>query len=172
MSSNPLTDLDTIERARLEALLVEFDLRWSPDRLDADVCQLPPSGSFRAAALREMAEADLIAMQAETRARVTEILAELARVNRLTMLYHGTVLPQASATVASALAAYQVGKVDFMTSAGLRALLTMAKLVQSARGEMRICSPSPAVRDVLTTSGFNSLIHIFDDEMAAVESWN
>ena len=41
--------------------------------------------------------------------------AELARVNRLTMLYHGTVLPQASATVASALAAYQVGKVDFMT---------------------------------------------------------
>lgn len=65
-----------------------------------------------------------------------------------------------------------LGKVDFMTSAGLRALLTMAKLVQSARGEMRICSPSPAVRDVLTTSGFNSLIHIFDDETAAVESWN
>jgi outer membrane protein TolC len=66
-------------------------------------------------AMREMAEADLVGMQAETSARVIEILAELDRVRRLTTLYHGTVLPQASATVASALAAYQVGSVDFMT---------------------------------------------------------
>jgi outer membrane protein TolC len=70
---------------------------------------------LEAVAMREMAQADLGAMRAETRARVIEILAELERVDRLTTLYRGTVLPQAGTTVASALAAYQVGSVDFMT---------------------------------------------------------
>jgi outer membrane protein TolC len=70
---------------------------------------------LEAVAMREMAQADLAAMQADTRARVIEILAELDRVDRLTTLYRGTVLPQAGTSVASALAAYQVGSVDFMT---------------------------------------------------------
>jgi WD40 repeat protein/tRNA A-37 threonylcarbamoyl transferase component Bud32 len=59
VSSNPLTDLDTDERARLEALLVEFDQHWSPDCLDLAVRQLPASGRFRMAALREMVKIDL-----------------------------------------------------------------------------------------------------------------
>ncbi|HEX9893161.1 MAG TPA: TolC family protein [Gemmatimonadales bacterium] len=70
---------------------------------------------LEALAMREMAEADLATLKAETRAAVLEILAELDRVTRLTALYRGTVLPQAGATVSSALAAYQVGSVDFMT---------------------------------------------------------
>ena len=70
---------------------------------------------LEAQAMREMAEADLAGSKAETRARVLEILADLDRVARLTALYRGTVLPQAGATVSSALAAYQVGTVDFMT---------------------------------------------------------
>lgn len=65
-----------------------------------------------------------------------------------------------------------LNKLEFLSSAGLRVLLTMAKLVQAGRGEMRVCSPSAVVREVLATSGFNSLIHIFDDEKSAVESWN
>ena len=68
-----------------------------------------------AIAMREMAEADLAGLKAETRAGVLELLAELDRVIRLAALYRGTVLPQTGATVGSALAAYQVGTVDFMT---------------------------------------------------------
>ncbi len=70
---------------------------------------------LEALAMRDMAEADLAGLKAETRAAVLELVAELDRVARLTALYRGTVLPQAGASVNSALAAYQVGSVDFMT---------------------------------------------------------
>ena len=68
-----------------------------------------------AAAMREMAAADLAAMRADTRARVTEAYANLVRARNLAALYRTTILPQAEATVSSALAAYRVGSVDFMT---------------------------------------------------------
>jgi outer membrane protein, heavy metal efflux system len=66
-------------------------------------------------AMREMAEADLGAMRADTRARVAEAYASLTRARNLTALYRNTVLPQAEATASSALSAYRVGGVDFMT---------------------------------------------------------
>lgn len=62
-----------------------------------------------------MAVADLRAMQADTRGRVGETNADLRRSRNLAALYRGTVIPQAEATVSSALAAYRVGSVDFMT---------------------------------------------------------
>jgi outer membrane protein, heavy metal efflux system len=66
-------------------------------------------------AMREMAEADLGAMRADTRARVAEAYASLTRARNLGTLYRNTVLPQAEASASSALAAYRVGGVDFMT---------------------------------------------------------
>jgi cobalt-zinc-cadmium efflux system outer membrane protein len=68
-----------------------------------------------AAAMRQMAAADLEAMRADTRGRVAELYAGAERARRLGDLYRGTILPQAHTTVASALAAYRVGGVDFMT---------------------------------------------------------
>ena len=68
-----------------------------------------------ASAMRQMAAADLAAMQADTRGRVAELYANAERARRLGELYQGTILPQAHTTVASALAAYRVGGVDFMT---------------------------------------------------------
>jgi len=68
-----------------------------------------------ASAMREMAEAELAAMQAETRARVVELVTDVGRAHRLALLYRGDVLPQAEATVNAALAAYRTGQVDFMT---------------------------------------------------------
>jgi outer membrane protein TolC len=67
------------------------------------------------AAMREMAVADLEAMRAETRGRVAELYASAERARRLGALYSETILPQANTTVASALAAYRTGGVDFMT---------------------------------------------------------
>ena len=68
-----------------------------------------------ATAMRQMTQADLTAMRAETRGKIGEAYANLERARALAALYRTTVLPQAEATVASALAAYRVGSVDFMT---------------------------------------------------------
>jgi outer membrane protein TolC len=66
-------------------------------------------------AMKAMAVADLAAMRAETRGKIGEAYAELARARDLARLYRTTVLPQAEATVSSALSSYRVGRVDFMT---------------------------------------------------------
>jgi anti-anti-sigma factor len=58
--------------------------------------------------------------------------------------------------------------VDYVSSAGLRAILVAAKLLQTARGEMRICSPNANVREVLEVSGFNSLLNLHDTEAEAL----
>jgi outer membrane protein TolC len=68
-----------------------------------------------AAAMTRMAQADLAAMRAETRGRIGEAYAGLERARALATLYRTAVLPQAEAAAASALAAYRVGGVDFMT---------------------------------------------------------
>jgi outer membrane protein, heavy metal efflux system len=67
------------------------------------------------AAMRRMGEAELLAMRAKTRGEVTKAFADLVRARNLAALYRTTIIPQAEATVASALAAYRVGTVDFMT---------------------------------------------------------
>ncbi|MEZ4413272.1 MAG: TolC family protein [Gemmatimonadales bacterium] len=67
------------------------------------------------AAMRQMATDDLRAMQADTRGRVAELIAEIDRTRALRAIYAQTLLPQAEATLNSARAAYQVGSVDFMT---------------------------------------------------------
>ena len=81
-------------------------------------------------AMRQMAEADLAAMRADTRARVTEAYAGLTRARNLAALYRNTVLPQAEATASSALSAYRVGGVDFM------ALLDNRMVVNQYRQEL------------------------------------
>lgn len=68
-----------------------------------------------AAAMTAMAHADLAAMRAETRARVTEAYATFQRGRTLRDLYQTTVLPQAEAAVTAALASYRVGEVNLMT---------------------------------------------------------
>ena len=65
--------------------------------------------------MRQMATADLAAMRAQTRGEVAQAYAALSRARNLAGLYRTTVLPQAEASVESALAAYRVGSVDFMT---------------------------------------------------------
>lgn len=68
-----------------------------------------------AEAMQQMATADLAEMRAETRGRVAQLYAAIRRSKRLARLYRTTILPQSGTTVASALAAYRVGGVDFMT---------------------------------------------------------
>ena len=68
-----------------------------------------------AGAMTQMARADLAMMRADTRGKIGEAYANLTRARSLAELYRTTILPQAEATASSALAAYRVGRVDFMT---------------------------------------------------------
>jgi cobalt-zinc-cadmium efflux system outer membrane protein len=68
-----------------------------------------------ARAMQRMAESELGGARAEVGARIGELLAELDRARSLVGLYEGEVLPEARATVESALSSYRVGAVDFMT---------------------------------------------------------
>lgn len=104
-----------------------------------------------ASAMREMAAADLRAMEAETRGRVGELVAAIARARRLRALYLGTILPQATTTAASAAAAYRVGGVDFMTLLDARmsvntyrqAAVTAAAELGEAIAELEMLTATP-----------------------------
>lgn len=67
------------------------------------------------AAMQEMEEAKELDLYNETFARIAELTAEADRARSLSVLYATAVLPQARAAVESALSAYRVGEVDYMT---------------------------------------------------------
>jgi len=62
-------------------------------------------------------------------------------------------------------------KVDFVSSAGLRVIIRGAKMLKGRRGELKLCNPRSDVRSVLETSGFYSLIKIYDTEKEAVSAF-
>jgi outer membrane protein TolC len=68
-----------------------------------------------AAAMQQMASADLTRMRTQVDARIAELVAGLERNRTLVQLYANDVLPQAEANVQSAFSSYRVGQVDFMT---------------------------------------------------------
>ncbi|MFQ5535990.1 MAG: TolC family protein [Gemmatimonadota bacterium] len=68
-----------------------------------------------AAAMADVAEADLGDVRAAVDARIDELLADLRQARTLIRLYREEILPQARTTVQSSFSAYRVGAVDFMT---------------------------------------------------------
>ncbi len=62
-------------------------------------------------------------------------------------------------------------KVEYVSSAGLRVILTAAKLLKSSTGEMKICNANGVVKGILKTSGFNHIIDIYDGENDAIEAF-
>ena len=51
--------------------------------------------------------------------------------------------------------------VDFVTSAGLRAVLAILKKVKAANGVLALCGVRPAVREILDITGLTPMIQIF-----------
>jgi outer membrane protein TolC len=75
--------------------------------------QLPMRDEMRA--MQAMEEAEERDLYNETYARLAELRAQAERARNLSALYASAVLPQARAAVESALSAYRVGRVDYMT---------------------------------------------------------
>ena len=50
--------------------------------------------------------------------------------------------------------------VDYLSSAGLCALLNLGKLADAKQGRLFLCSPAPSVRQILKMSGFDKIFKI------------
>ena len=61
--------------------------------------------------------------------------------------------------------------VEFMSSAGLRALLGAVKEARSSGGDLRIISTNPGINKVLKMSGFNNIAKVFPSQAEAVSSF-
>ncbi len=64
---------------------------------------------------RTAAEADLAALRNELAARVEELVVEVQRLDEQIALVETALLPQAEGALASSWAAYETGKVEFLT---------------------------------------------------------
>jgi anti-anti-sigma factor len=64
--------------------------------------------------------------------------------------------------------ALDMSELDYISSAGLRALLVLAKKVQQANGKVVLFGLVPNVREVFAVSGFDTIFSIQPDPASAV----
>lgn len=68
--------------------------------------------------------------------------------------------------------ALDCAKLDYVSSAGLRAILSAAKRAKQAKGKLTLGSPTQQVNEILDIAGFASILPIFksiDEAVAACE---
>lgn len=99
---------DGMARDDMVSLTVAINLPiWRKSRLEPQVAE--------ARAMRRLAEDMLAAQRQETEAELEKQVAWVQQWRATAELYQRTLLPQVRAAVTSALAAYRVGRVDFLT---------------------------------------------------------
>lgn len=59
----------------------------------------------------------------------------------------------------------------YISSAGLRVLLSTAKLLEKDGGELRICSLNDFVQEVFEISGFSTIFQVFGSETEAMDGF-
>jgi anti-anti-sigma factor len=64
-----------------------------------------------------------------------------------------------------------LSRVDFMSSAGLRAILAALKSSRQEGGDLRLAAAQPGVARVLKMSGFTKILKAFPSVVEAVESY-
>ena len=62
-------------------------------------------------------------------------------------------------------------KLDYISSSGLRVLLTTAKQLKGVDGELRICNPNEVVMEVFEISGFTTIFKVFGSESEALDGY-
>jgi anti-sigma B factor antagonist len=61
--------------------------------------------------------------------------------------------------------------VEYMSSAGLRTMVSTLKAVKRVNGDLRVASPSPRVEEVLRLAGLTSIFSIHPSQEEAVASF-
>ena len=62
-------------------------------------------------------------------------------------------------------------RLAYISSAGLRILLAVAKQLQGIGGELRVCSLSDLVQEVFDISGFDSILSVSKSEAEALDGF-
>ncbi len=63
-----------------------------------------------------------------------------------------------------------LSNLEYISSAGLRVLLLVARKVQQAQGKMAVFGLASGVREVFSISGFDTIFTVRDDAAAALEA--
>ena len=58
---------------------------------------------------------------------------------------------------------------QYLSSAGLRSLLVMAKKAKALSGSLALCGLQGVVREIVTVAGFDSVLPLYADVASAVE---
>lgn len=61
--------------------------------------------------------------------------------------------------------------VDYISSAGLRAIVALLRESKKQKGDVRLANPSARVVEVLSLAGLDSLFQVFDSTTSAVGSF-
>jgi len=59
-------------------------------------------------------------------------------------------------------------QLEYLSSAGLRALLAATKKIRSQNGNIGLCSLKPQLIEIIEIAGFNSLIPVYPDRQSAL----
>ena len=66
----------------------------------------------------------------------------------------------------------ELTEITYMSSAGLRAIVSALRSVKKKHGDVRIAAPSERVSEVFALAGLNPLFQTFADVETAVNSFN
>ncbi len=60
---------------------------------------------------------------------------------------------------------------EYLSSAGLRSMLSLARILSSLDGKLAVCSAKGIVKEVFTISGFAAAMNLMESQEEAVESF-
>lgn len=65
----------------------------------------------------------------------------------------------------------EMSGIDYISSAGLRAMIALLRECKKHKGNVRLANPSERVVEVLALAGLDSLFDVYESEAAAVGSF-
>jgi anti-sigma B factor antagonist len=65
----------------------------------------------------------------------------------------------------------EMSGVEYISSAGLRAMIALLRECKKHKGDVRLANPSQRVVEVLGLAGLDSLFNVYENETAAVGSF-
>jgi anti-sigma B factor antagonist len=65
----------------------------------------------------------------------------------------------------------EMSGVDYISSAGLRAMVALLRECKKHKGDVRLANPSERVLEVLALAGLDTLFDVYDSEATAVGSF-
>lgn len=62
-------------------------------------------------------------------------------------------------------------RIDYLSSAGMRLLLSMTKRLKSADGKLALCAVHDDVMEIIRMAGFEQILNIYDSEQDVLKAF-